>query len=118
MDTPIMFTPAQLVAIFLSFCSAIIAFGGAIAVLSRWIDKAKEPNIAQNRRLDEHDEWLKRHDKLLDNDNKRLQHIEQNNKIMLRALMALLQHGIDGNDTAEMQKVLKDLESYLINGGL
>lgn len=115
MDTPIMFTPAQLATIFLSFCSAIIAFGGAIAVLSRWIGKAKEPNALQNKRLDEHEEWLKRIDKKLDNDNKRLGHIEQSYKIVLRALYALLQHGIDGNNTKNMQDVLRDLQDYLIN---
>lgn len=118
MDTPIMFTASQLVTMFIGFCGAIITFGGAVAVLSKWIGKAKEPNAMQNKRLDEHEEWLKCIDKKLDNDNKRMNYIEASNKIVLRALMALLQHGIDGNDTAEMQKVLKDLESYLINGGL
>ena len=115
MDTPIMFTPAQLVTIFLSFCSAIIAFGGAIAVLSRWIGKAKEPNAIQNKRLDEIEKKLEEHAEYLNRDNKRLGRIEEGDKIILRALNALLRHGIDGNDINGMKEVHKDLESYLIN---
>lgn len=115
MDTPIVFTGTQLIQAFLWACTAITITSGAVAVIIKMIAGLKAPNTAQNRRLDEHEEWLKRHDKLLDNDNKRLQHIEQNNKIMLRALNALLRHGLDDNDVSNMKEVHKELENYLIN---
>lgn len=115
MDTPIMFTPAQLVTMYMGFCGAIVAGGGAFAIIYKIINKAKEPNVIQNKRLNEIEKRLKRHDELLDNDNKRLNHMEEGNKIILRALNALLRHGIDGNDINGMKEVHKDLESYLIN---
>lgn len=110
-----MFTASQLATMFMWMCGAIITVSGAITVISKWVSKAKEPNKAQDARLDEHEEWLKRIDKKLDNDNNRLGHIEQSYKIVLRALYALLQHGIDGNNTKNMQDVLGDLQDYLIN---
>lgn len=115
MDTPIMFTPAQLVTMYMGFCGAIVAGGGAFAIIYKIINKAKEPNAIQNKRLDEIEKKLEDHAEYLNRDNKRLGRIEEGDKIILRALNALLRHGIDGNDINGMKEVHKDLESYLIN---
>ena len=108
MNTPIMLTPNDLIGIFLGICGIITATAGAAAVIYRIVVHAKAPNKEQNERLN-------RHDALLDNDNKRLNNLEKSGTITMRALLALLKHGIDGNDIAEMKKVKEDLEQYLIN---
>lgn len=115
METPIVLTASQIIQAFLGVCGAITVTAGAIAVILKAIAGIKAPNDAQNKRLGEIEKRLKRHDELLDNDNKRLNHMEEGNKIILRALNALLRHGIDGNDINGMKEVHKDLESYLIN---
>ena len=115
MNTPIMLTPADIINLFLGACGAITATAGAVAVIYAIVQKARTPNQTQNERLDKHEEWLKKHDALLDNDNKRLKQLEDGNKIIQRALLELLKHGIDGNDVDGMRKVRDDLQQYLID---
>ena len=115
MNTPIMLTPSDILGIFLGACGVITATAGAVAVIYSIIQKAKTPNRMQNERLDKHEEWLKKHDVMLDNDNKRLKSLEDGNKIIQKALLALLQHGIDGNDIEGMKKVKNELQQYLID---
>ena len=115
MNTPIMLTPNDLIGIFLGACAVITAAAGAVAVIYNVIVKAKTPNRMQNERLDKHEEWLKKHDAMLDNDNKRLKSLEDGNKIIQKALLALLQHGIDGNDIEGMKRVKDELQQFLID---
>lgn len=115
MNAPIMLTPADIINIFLGACGLITATAGAFAVIYSVVQKAKSPNRMQNERLDKHEEWLKKHDALLDNDNKRLIALEKSNNLTMKALLALLKHSIDGNDTASMKKVRDELEEYLID---
>lgn len=44
----------------------------------------------------------------------RIEKIEEGNKVTQQALLALLNHAIDGNDIAEVKKASKDLTDYLI----
>lgn len=57
---------------------------------------------------------LKQYDVHFDNDLRRIERIEEGNKITQQALLALLNHAIDGNDIAEVKKASKDLTDYLI----
>lgn len=115
MNTPITMTPNDLVNLFLGACAVITATAGAFAVIYGIIAKLRTPNRLQNEKLDKHEEWLKKHDALLDNDNKRLNALEKSSNLTMKALLALLQHGIDGNDVEGMRKVKKELEDYLID---
>lgn len=107
MDTPIMLTPSQLIGLFMGACGAIVAIAGAGAVIISFINKLRAPNKLQNTRLDKHDQ-------MLNNDDARLKSLEKSSTITIKALLALLQHGIDGNDIESMKKVKHELEEYLI----
>ena len=115
MNTPIMLTPNDLITIFLGACGFVITVGGAVALIAKAVTSLRTPNKLQNERLDKHEEWLKKHDVMLDNDNKRLKLLEDGNRITQRALLELLKHGIDGNDVDGMRRVRDDLQQYLID---
>ena len=95
--------------------AGIITLGGAGGIvigLYRW---AKKPNDSQNARLDKHDE-------LLDNDNRRLKSLEEwraekddGDKIMLKAMYALMQHAVDGNHTKELEREAQNVKDYIFN---
>jgi hypothetical protein len=46
---------------------------------------------------------------------KRIEAIEEGNKVTQRALLALLNHAIDGNDVDEIKEASKKLNEYLLN---
>ena len=121
MDTVIQFTPAQLFALILAVCGAIVSISAAIGVIAKIIEKARAPEVEQNKRLDEHDRRLNAHDEIIekfkeffDNDDQRFKTIENANEIILSALLALLKHSLNGNDTASLKDAERSLEKYLI----
>ena len=84
--------------------------GGVVVTLYRY---ARKPNDNQNARLDKHDQ-------LLDNDNQRLKALEawraeknDSERLIMKALYALMQHSLDGNHTEKITASMSELEEYL-----
>lgn len=122
MDNVISFTPAQILAFVLALCGAIVSISAAIGVITKAIDKAKAPENEQNKRLDDCEKRLNALDDVVvkfreyfDNDDKRFKAIEKSNKITQSALLALLKHSLNGNDTTSLKEAEKSLEEYLID---
>lgn len=86
---------------------AIVAISAAIKVVCGAIEQFRKPNKTQDARIAE----LER--KAV-NDYNRLNQLEEGNIITQRALLALLAHGIDGNDIEAMRKAKAELTDYLI----
>ena len=116
MDTPIIFTVPQLIAEIIAICGGITVVAGAITVISGAMRKMEHPQEVQNERITELENTVKKHETLLSNDNNRLAHLEEGNKIIQEALLALLAHGIDGNDITSMKKAKDKLQQFLIDG--
>ena len=102
-----MFTLTQLWQVFLAGCASLITIAGAGTVIYKIYKSAKKPDT-------ERDDKLKKHDELLDNDNKRLKELEESNKIIMQSLLALMSHELDGNHTEGLIKARNDLQEYLI----
>lgn len=122
MDSVISFTPAQLIALILAVCGAIVTISAAIGVVAKALDKARAPEKEQNERLDAHEKRLNAHDEIIekfkeyfDNDDRRFKEIEKSNKITQSALLALLKYSLNGNDTDSLKAAEKSLEDYLID---
>lgn len=102
--------------------TTVLAVASAVVLLSNAAEKivkawkvAKAPNDQQNERLDALEEWRKTVDGKLNKDNERLSSIEEGNRATARALLALLDHGIDGNNIKQMQDAKELLQDHLIN---
>lgn len=122
MDTQIIFTPNEIIAFVIAVCSFIITIAGAIGVIVKIIDKAKEPEALQDDRIAECEKRLNRHDEVLEkyqgffsNDDLRLTRIEESNRVTQRGMLALLKHSINGNDIESLKRAEKDLENHLID---
>ena len=101
------FTLTQLLQIFLAICGSIITVGGAGAIIVKLITKYRKPDK-------DRDETMKKHQEMLDNDNKRLKELEEGNKVVMQSLLAIMSHLIDGNHTEELKKSKEMVQEYLI----
>lgn len=110
MNQTIAFTMGQ----FLALCSAIVVVSGAVMVIVNLISKVSAPNKAQNARLDAIELKLEKHDDIFRKDLERFEGLEDGNRVTQRAILALLAHGIDGNQVDSMKEAKKELEKYLI----
>ena len=54
------------------------------------------------------------HEERLDRDHKRLNELEDSNRIILRALMAMLSHEINGNSDDKLKSSYDEIQQYLI----
>lgn len=102
-------------------CGCITAVGAVVLLIVAIIKKAKAPNAKQNERLEAHDKRLDDHEKRIDlhdeyfkNDLQRFSRIDAGNRVVQRALLALLSHNIDGNDIEPMRRAKQELQDYLI----
>ena len=101
--------------VFVAACGAIITVSGAVDVIIKTAKAVKAPNTEQNERLTSVEDRLARHDELFGKDNKRLTMIEEGNRVTQKAILALLKHGIDGNQIPAMQKAEEELQRFLID---
>jgi phenylalanyl-tRNA synthetase alpha chain len=59
--------------------------------------------------------WKAEVDRKLNNDNDRLACMDEGSRVTQRAILALLDHGIDGNNIEQMQHAKEALQDHLIN---
>ena len=81
----------------------VVLLGNVVKTIREW----RKPGMSEA-------EWRRDVDDKLDRDNRRIASLEEGNKAICRALMALLSHEINGNSTDKLQKALTDLSDYLI----
>ena len=81
----------------------IVLLGNVIKTLKDW----RKPGMSEA-------EWRMEVDDKLDSDNRRINSLEDGNRVVCKALIALLSHEINGNSIDKLQKALSDLNDYLI----
>jgi len=108
-------TPAELWTALLAIASAFVLLSNAAEKVAKAWRTVKAPNQALSDRMDAFDVWKEGVDRKLDNDKKHLDTIDEGNRATQRALLALLDHGIDGNNIEQMQHAKEELQNHLIN---
>lgn len=108
-------TISNIWALLLAAASALVLLSNAVEKIVKAIKAAKAPNAQQNERLDALETWKLEVDRKLLSDNKHLNTIDEGERVTQRALIALLDHGIDGNNIKQMQEAKSELQNHLIN---
>lgn len=78
-------------------------------------DRAGKPHKENEERIDALEEEVNGIKEVLDRDKDRIDDLEEGNRVIIKAMSALLSHGIDGNNTDEMKERRDDLQNYLIS---
>lgn len=108
-------TPETIWTTVLAVASAFVLLSNAVEKIVKAYKAAKAPNDKQNERLDALEKWKQTVDNKLVKDNERLADIEEGDRAIQRALLALLDHSIDGNNIKQMQDAKTALQNHLIN---
>lgn len=108
-------TPSAIWTVVAWVCAAVVLLGNAADRIAKAWRAAKAPNDEQNKRLDTLEEWRKEVDRKLGSDKAELDDIREGNRAIYQALLALLDHGIDGNNLKQMEDAKKGLQHNLIN---
>ena len=82
---------------------AIVLVGNVVKVFKDW----GKPRMSEA-------EWRRGVDSSLKDNGERIETLEDGNRAICKALIALLSHEINGNSIDKLQKALSDLNDYLI----
>ena len=105
----------QLMTAVLAAASAIVLLANAAEKIGKAVRAAKGPNDRQNQRLSALEKDMDLVKRKLDSDQRHLTSIDESNRVTQVALLALLDHGIDGNNVGQMQRAKEELQNHLIN---
>lgn len=108
-------TPGVIWAVVLAAASAIVLLSNAAEKIVKAIKAARTPHEEITARLDAVEKHLSEVDNYLKVDKRRLDVMDDGNRATHRALLALLDHGIDGNNIDQMQSAKEALQQHLIN---
>lgn len=108
-------TPEAIWTIVLSIASAVVLLSNAAEKVVKAVQSARAPNVKQDERLRKVEEHLEEIDRFLEKDKKHFAAIDEGSRVTQLALLALLDHGIDGNNVKQMQTAKEELQNYLIN---
>lgn len=96
----------------------VVVLGAILGVVEKIVSlkkKVKEPEAIQDNKIATLELRLDKVERKLDNDKTHLDLIDESNRVTQRALLALLSHGIDGNNTKQMEEAQAELQQHLIN---
>ncbi|MBR3314220.1 MAG: phage coat protein [Atopobiaceae bacterium] len=100
--------------VFLAACASIVAIGAAVAVIVKLYQWLRKPSRDNEQELEDFRTYLgsdKRRIEALESQQKET---NEQNKLMLRGLVMLLGHEIDGNHTEQLIIVRDEIQEYLI----
>lgn len=89
--------------------------GSAVEKVAKAVKAAKAPEESQNERLKKVEADIKEIKGKLDKDKERLDDSAKANHVTQEAILALLEHGLHGNNVQQMTTAKNNLEKYLIN---
>lgn len=106
-----------------SLCAGAITLDKVLDIIHKYLKKAKEPDAAQDKRLDEMDRRISaiergqlQHGAALTRDLGRFTAIDEVNRLTLEAVRALLESQLTGNNVAAMQASKAKIDNYLMEG--
>ena len=102
-------------AVFLAAASAVVLISNASEKIGKAVQHFRAPNVQQDERLSALEHWREEVDGKLQHDHDRFESLDSGNRVTQRALLALLDHGIDGNNIEQMQHAKEELQNHLIN---
>jgi hypothetical protein len=88
---------------------------GAYNTIMGAIKTHREEQKRKDAPVNNLEEQVKGHEEKLKRDNDRLKELEDGNRIMMRAMMALLSHDINGNSSEKLKQSLEEIQQYLID---
>lgn len=112
-------SPGEIIALviggILALSGAVSTVGGAIEKIVKAVKVVRAPEVQQNAEIEEIKTRLDKIETKLENDNKQIADAKECNHVLTKGMLALLEHGINGNNIDQMRDAKNGVEAYLIN---
>lgn len=99
----------------LALAGAVSTIGSAVEKVVKVVKAAKAPEQQQNAEINDIKTRLDKIETKLENDKKQIEDAKECNHVLTKGMLALLEHGINGNNIDQMRDAKNGVEAYLIN---
>lgn len=99
--------------VLLWLCGGVVAVAGAVAVVVKfwkWAHKQSDENATT---LDEIMTWLASDKHRIEDLEKKQDEVDKQNKMLLKGVMQLMNHELDGNHTEQLTSARDEIQNYL-----
>lgn len=108
-------SPGTMWVIIAAGCSAFLLITDVVLRFSVLKSKAHAPEEEQNKRISSLEKEMETVKQKLEIGNKHFKQVDEATHVTMLALLALLDHGIDGNNIHQMEEAKIELNKHLIN---
>lgn len=92
------------VIVLLAILAFIVLIGNVVKTIKEW----RQPGLSVSQ-------WRADMDEKMTDNTDRIKKVEDGNKVIMKALIAMMNHEINGNSVDKLQKALSELNDYLID---
>ena len=94
--------------------AVVLLLVGVYNTIMNAIKTAREEKRLKEQPVNTLEHTVDDHTKKLQNDHERITQLEESNRIIMRALMAVMSHEVNGNSTEKLQKSMDEIQQFLI----
>ena len=95
--------------------AAIVLIGNAVEKIGKAVAAARKPNEQQDASIRGLEVRMEAVERKLANDKTRLDAYEDGMRVSQQALLALLDHSLDGNNIKQMEEAKNAIQKHLLN---
>lgn len=92
------------VIVLVAILAFIVLIGNVVKTIKEW----RQPGVSVSR-------WRTEMDENMRDNTDRIKKVEDGNKVIMKALIAMMNHELNGNSKDKLQKALSELNDYLID---
>ena len=94
--------------------AVVLLLVGVYNTIMSAIKNAREEKRLREQPVNTLESTVEDHSEKLKNDHERITQLEESNRIIMRALMAVMSHEVNGNSTEKLQKSMDEIQQFLI----
>lgn len=98
----------------LAVCGGISIVGAAIAVIAKWLSPIRKYMKRMEEMQDRQERNQENNEKRFKKDFESIRAIQETDKLILKALIILLDHQVTGNGIDHLKNIKKEIETFLI----
>ena len=100
--------------LFLAFLVVLALLGAYVTVMNA-VKTYREEKQRKDAPVNTMEQQVRNHDDQLQREHERIEDLEESNRIIMRALMAMLSHEINGNSDDRLRASFDEIQAYLID---
>ena len=103
------------ITVWLFICALVASSAGLVAALAKFWQWAHKTSTSNASKLEDVDAYLKSDKRRIEALESKQDEADEQNKLILKALVTLLGHEIDGNHTVQLKDIRDKIQDYLID---